>query len=271
MRADAEARPRARSRGQPGPGVCCLLAGTAAQLAGDDDAADALEEGAHRAAVTAPDVHALCLTQLALPALAREDWEEAGALVTRARAQVERHGLDAYPRARSCSRRRRSSAPTAGRVEEAQRDLAAARALRAQLTDFAAWYEVELPIVLARAAVRLSDANGARELLADARRCDRGGRSAVMLEAWLEESWAPARRVIGPASAPPSVADHGGAADPALPAHPPVVPGDRRAGLRVGEHGQDAGQRGLPQARRVVPLRGRDAGATARAARRLAA
>ena len=42
--------------------------------------------------------------------------------------------------------------------------------------------------------------------------------------------------------------DGGGAPHPAVPAHPPLVPRDRRAHLRVGEHDQDAGQRRLPQA-----------------------
>jgi hypothetical protein len=66
------------------------------------------------------------------------------------------------------------------------------------------------------------------------------------------------------------VAHDGRAADPALPADAPLVPRDRRARLRLGEHGQDAGERGLPQARRVLPVRGRDAGPPVGAARRLA-
>ncbi len=41
----------------------------------------------------------------------------------------------------------------------------------------------------------------------------------------------------------PTAMTRGGAADPPAPPHPSLVPGDRRADLRVGEHGQDAGQR----------------------------
>ena len=205
MRADAARAYELTPDGSPDRAMCCLLAGTAAQLQGDDaDAARTLQEAAHRAAVTAPDVHALCLTQLALPALAREDWEEAGALVTRARSQVERHHLDAYPSAALVLGASALSRAHRGRVEEAQDDLRLARDLRAQLTDFATWYEVELSIVLARAAVRLSDLAGARELLADATRAIRLLPEAVLLRQWLGDSWSRLDAVIGPASAPPS-------------------------------------------------------------------
>jgi LuxR family maltose regulon positive regulatory protein len=205
MRADAiEAYELARD-GSASRAMCCLLAGTAAQLAGDDhDAVRYLEEGAHRAAVTAPDVHALCLTQLALPALAQGDWEGAGALLTRARAQVERFGLCAYPVVALVLAASALVRAHRGRVEEAQRDLRDARDLQAQLTDFAAWYEVELGIVIARAAIRLSDVNGARGLLADASRGIRRLEGAAVLEAWLAESWAQLDSVLGPASVPPS-------------------------------------------------------------------
>ena len=40
-----------------------------------------------------------------------------------------------------------------------------------------------------------------------------------------------------------------------LPADASLVPRDRRADVRVGQHGQDAGQRGLPQARRLLAAR----------------
>jgi len=197
MRADAGRAHDLAPEGSPARAMSRLLAGTAAQLAGDDDAVALLEDGAHRAAVSAPDVHAYCLTQLALPALAREDWEEAGALITRARAQVERHGLEAYPASALVLAGSALVRAHRGRVEEAQRDLELARRLRAQLVDFAAWYEAELAIVLARVAVRLSDVNGARDLLADAGRAARRLGAAPMLDAWLAA-------VSGPTGATPS-------------------------------------------------------------------
>ena len=202
MRADAVDAYALTPDGSPSRALCCLIAGTAAQLTGDEpDAVRQLEEGARRAAVTAPDLHALCLTQLALPALAQGDWEGAGALLTRARAQVDRHGLGAYPVVALVLAASALARAHRGRVEEAQRDLREARELQAQLTDFATWYEVELCIVLARAAIRLSDVNGARDLLADASRGIRRLAGAVTLEAWLAESWAQLDSVLGPASA----------------------------------------------------------------------
>jgi LuxR family maltose regulon positive regulatory protein len=204
MRDDAASAYDQTPDGSPSRAMCCLLAGTAAQLAGDEGGALTLEEGAHRAAVTAPDVHALCLTQLALPALAGEDWEEAGALVTRARAQVERYRLDTYPTAALVLAASALVRAHRGRVEEAQRDFRVARELRTQLTDFAVWYEVELSIVLARAAVRLSDLGTARALLTDASRAIRRLPGAALLEAWLGESWTILDAVTGPASVAPS-------------------------------------------------------------------
>ena len=203
MRADALDAYALTPDASPSRAMCCLLAGTAAQLTGDAPVAvRQLEEGAHRAAVTAPDLHALCLTQLALPALARGDWEGAGALLTRARAQVDRYGLGSYPVVALVLAASALVRAHRGRVEEAQRDLAAAHELRAQLTDFATWYEVELSVVMARAAIRLSDVNAARDLLAAARRGIERLPDAVTLEAWLEESWAQLDSVLGPASAP---------------------------------------------------------------------
>ena len=191
--------------GSPQRALCCLLTGTAGQLAGDDALGTAaLEEGAHRAAVTAPDVHALCLTQLALPALAREDWEEAGALVARARAQVERYRLDAYPTAALVLAASALVRAHRGRVEEAQRDFRVACELRTQLVDFADWYDIELAVVLARAAIRLSDLGGARDLLTDAGRAIRRLRGRGAAGGVARGSWAILDAVLGPASVAPA-------------------------------------------------------------------
>jgi LuxR family maltose regulon positive regulatory protein len=203
MRADAEDALERTPDGNPGRALCCLLAGAAAQLAGAErDAVRQLQEGARRAAVTAPDVHALCLTQLALPALVQGDWEAAGGLLTRARAQVDRYGLGAYPVSALVLAASALVRAHRGRIDEAQCDLRDARELAAQLTDFAAWYEVELSVVMARAAIRLSDVTGARDLLADASRGIRRLPGAVTLEAWLDESWTQLDSVLGPTSVP---------------------------------------------------------------------
>jgi LuxR family transcriptional regulator, maltose regulon positive regulatory protein len=203
MRHDAEAAYALEPDESPWRSLSCLLAGTADQLSGRrEEAVRNLQQGARRAAVAAPDVHALCLTQLAVLALTEEDWEEAAALTSRARSQVDRHGLA-------------NSAPAAlvfgasavvrahrGRVDEAQRDRRAATRLKATLIDFAPWYDIELRILLGRAAVRLSDINGARIALAEASRLMRLVPEADALQAWLQDAWARHDAFVGPPSRP---------------------------------------------------------------------
>ena len=205
MSADAERAYAREPEASPWRASFCLLDGTAALLTGrPDDAAGRLLQGAHRAAVTAPDIHAACLTQLAVGALAREDWEEAAEHITRARAQVTRNSLGDYPTAALVFAVSAIVRAHRGRVEAAQTDFHAARRLRGRLTDFAAWYMVELDVVLARAAVRLSELVAARELLASATRTIRLVPDADMLAAWLEDSWAQLDLVLGPEAAPPA-------------------------------------------------------------------
>jgi len=205
MRRDAERAFALEPAGSPRRAACRLFGGTAAQLAGRaDEAAAHLQEGARRAGVTAPDVHAACLTQLALTALAEDDWETAGELVTRARAQLERYGLADQPPAALTIATSALVRARRGRVEAAQQDLDAARQLRERLLDVASWYEVELAVVLARCAIRLSDLAGARDLLAGAGRTIRELPDATMLASWLEESWAQLDLLLGPEQTPPS-------------------------------------------------------------------
>jgi LuxR family maltose regulon positive regulatory protein len=205
MREDAARAYDVEPDASPWRAMCCLLGGTADQLAGRGDAAARLlQEGAHRAAVLAPDIHALCLTQLALLAVEREEWEEAAGLVTRARAQVERHGLGAYPTAALVFAASALVRAHRGRVEAAQDDFRVARRLRSELTDFAGWYEAELSAVLARAAVRLSDLQSARELLTDAGRVIRVLPDAATPAAWVEALWAQLDAMSGPACALPA-------------------------------------------------------------------
>ena len=172
----------------PWRAVCSLLAGVAAHLSGASERAVAqLEDGARRAAVRAPNVHALCLTQLALLALERGDWEEACELSTRARAQVDRHGLgDDATMAIVFA----VSAVVRGqrwRIDDARADAAHAARLQEQLTDFAPWYEIELDVMLARSALRLSDVNAARDALGRAGRRLSRLRGAPALEQWVRE------------------------------------------------------------------------------------
>ncbi|HEY7075060.1 MAG TPA: LuxR C-terminal-related transcriptional regulator [Solirubrobacteraceae bacterium] len=189
MRTDATHAYALGAGDSPWRALACLLFGTANALAGEAAAAvRRLEEGAHRAAVTAPHLHALCLTQLAVLDIADEDWESAAALVARARSQVDRYSLAADATsalvfaASAVVRARR------GRIEDARADLAEAARLRDALTDFAPWYEAELGVLMARAAIRLGDVAGARDLLSRAtRHVARAGDPPVLAE-WLEDA-----------------------------------------------------------------------------------
>lgn len=171
MSADAAHATALLAPDSPAQALCRLAAGVAAHLLGDRDAArPTLEDGARRAAVQAPQLHALCLAQLALLALDDGEREEAAGLISRARAQVERFRLDRHPSSALVLGVSALVRAQRGRIEDAGRDLAAAGALRERLADYAAWYEVELELVLARAALRLSEIGEARRRTAVATR-----------------------------------------------------------------------------------------------------
>jgi LuxR family transcriptional regulator, maltose regulon positive regulatory protein len=164
--------------------LCCFVSGAARRLLGQDEEARAeLEEGARGAAVSAPQVHALCLAKLAVLALEAEDWEEAAALITRARAQVDRHALGRHPTTALVFAASAVVRAHRGRVEGAQEDLQEADRLRAGFTDFASWYEAEVGVLLSCAALRLSDVRGAREHLDRSSRLARRVPGAVALDA----------------------------------------------------------------------------------------
>ena len=206
MEKDATQAYRLEPEDSPWRSLCCLLTGTAQLIAGrHDEAVRQLEEGARRAAVAAPDVHAVCLTQLAVLSLMEEDWEEAAGLITRARSQVDRHGLAGTATVALVFAASALVRGHRGRVEDAQSDLGAAMRLQAQMVDFAPWYDVELRILMSRAAVRLSDATEARTALVAASRRIRRIPEALVLDNWLQDAWAQLDAFTGPASAPASV------------------------------------------------------------------
>jgi LuxR family maltose regulon positive regulatory protein len=185
---DDAARAAAQLSGDDlGIALCHFVAGAARHLLGDRERARAeLTSGARRAAVAAPVLHALCLAQLAVLAVEREDRAEATELVARARAQVERHGLQDAP---ACALVFAASAAVRaqdGRAEDARADLAHTTRLQEALIDFAPWYEAELRILSAWAAWRLCDVPGAIAHLNDAARYVRLAPEATVLTAWLD-------------------------------------------------------------------------------------
>ena len=149
---------------------------------GDREAARGpLEDGARHGAVAAPLVQVLCLAQLGVLALEEDDVETAEVCISRARRQVERTGLGDCPLAALVFAASALGRAQRGRVDEAQRDMREGTRLLATLADFTPWYEVEARLLLARAALRLSDVVGARTLLAEASRLARRAPDAVVL------------------------------------------------------------------------------------------
>jgi LuxR family maltose regulon positive regulatory protein len=192
----------------PSGGACralaCFFGGVASQLLEDrDEATRQLKEGARNAAVLAPQVHALCLSQLAVLALERADWYEVAELSTRARAQVDRHGLRSTPTTALVLAVSAVARAQRGRIEDAWSDLQDAARLQETLTDFAAWYGTEVHILLARAALRLSDAGLARVQLNEATRMVRHATGAVALQRWLDGTLEQLEAFTPPESAQP--------------------------------------------------------------------
>ena len=166
-----------------------LLEGTACHLLGARERAHALlEEGSRRGVVGAPSVNALCLAQLALLALDRDDWALATELAARARSQIERFRLAAYPTMSLVLAVAALTQAQRGRVQAATEDGAEATRLLDAMDDFVPWYVAEVRIVLARAALRLSDVVGARALVEGAALAVRATPDAPVLGAWLEDA-----------------------------------------------------------------------------------
>ncbi len=173
----------------PWRSMCCLMDGTGLLLRGRaGEAREQLTEGARRGAVAAPHVQVLCLTQLALLAVDEPDWQVAEMLASQARAQIERSGLGEYCSAALAFAASAFVRAHLGMAEEAAADLRAGTGLMRRLDEFAAWYEVQTRIVLARAAARLDDVTLAQELLVEARRGIRQIPEASLLAAWLDRA-----------------------------------------------------------------------------------
>jgi LuxR family maltose regulon positive regulatory protein len=166
-----------------------LMAGVAAHLAGDRDAAhQALSDGARGAAVwNVPLVQILSLAQLALLAAADDDWPTARILASQARAGVDRAGLIARPSIALAMAVSAYVNAADQRRSEALADAAAARALLARMRGFGAWFEVETAAALAAAGAELNEPIIASQFLAAARLRLADLPDAPMLAAWLEE------------------------------------------------------------------------------------
>jgi LuxR family maltose regulon positive regulatory protein len=191
MAHDAE-RAYAAAPGQgPLRAFACLLLGTSRCLAGDEaGAGERLDEGARRAIIDASLVRALCLAELVLLAAERDDWHHAAELADAGRATVERRGLQGEPIAALVYAASAMALSHQGHVELARCDVDAAARRLDLLPDIAPWYGAMVRLALARAELRLSDAQAARRLLTGASRLVRQTHGAGGLQAWLDRGWA---------------------------------------------------------------------------------
>lgn len=173
-----------------------FLEGVARHLTGNGEGAwAALEEGARAAGAGSPHLQSLCLAQLALLAIERDDRPAGEALAARARAHAER-GLGGYATSALAYAVSAEAQAHAGRVDAARADMRDAERLLSALTDFSAWYEAECRVALARAALRLSEVPRARVLIEDARAQLRRAPGTEVAHGWVESAEAQADRVV---------------------------------------------------------------------------
>ena len=167
-----------------------LFEGVGLQLLGrQTEAYERLEQGAHRAAMDAPDVRALCLVQLALLADDAGSHDDAAVLVARARAHVESLGRERCPTDALVLAVSAMKLAERGFVDEASRDLREATQLLDELVDFVPWYEAEVRVALARAELKLSNVAQAKQQLNEAARVLRATGDAPVLRQWLDAAW----------------------------------------------------------------------------------
>jgi LuxR family maltose regulon positive regulatory protein len=168
--------------------TCLFFEGVARHLTGDRARArQQLQEGAHRAAVSAPLFQTACLAQLALMATEEGDLDRATTLTARAGAQIERCGLDQCPMVALPIAVSATLLANRGRMEEARAELRHALELLGEIAEPSPWYEIECRILMARATLRLNGLTGAREHLAMAAAALRKTPDAGVLTEWFEE------------------------------------------------------------------------------------
>ena len=150
----------------------------------------------------------------------------------------------------------------------ARMTLVAAHRTRPLLTHALPWFSVHARLELAKAHLALSDASGAATLSREAdeilRRRPALGTLVAEAERGTSKTLDGRRPVVGLGIH----ADNGRASPTAAADDPPLVPGDRRAAVRLPQHRQDPGDLGLPEARCVQSERGDRTGDRARVGRR---
>jgi LuxR family maltose regulon positive regulatory protein len=120
------------------------------------------------------DVASLCLAQLAVLALERDDVEIAGELALRARKAIAAHELSKHPTLALVFAVSAAAGVSQRRVDEAKAAASQCVSLTGMLEDFAPWYLAEARILLE---------------LADASRLARRTPGAVVFQRWFDDAW----------------------------------------------------------------------------------
>jgi LuxR family transcriptional regulator, maltose regulon positive regulatory protein len=167
MRADADEAARKFAAANFMPGVTPLLQGTARVLCGDLDGADAFfaEAEALEEERGAPDTTAVTLCERSLVAMARGQWDQAGALASRAAAHLSQAGVEGSYAAALTSAVQARAAVHRGDVPAASRELTNALRLRPLMTYAHPHWAVQLRIALIRVHLALNDLTGARTIM----------------------------------------------------------------------------------------------------------
>jgi LuxR family maltose regulon positive regulatory protein len=167
MRADAdEAVRRFAAESFPTP-TPALMQGIARILCGDPDGGDASLKDAVSIGeqVGSPEDVAVALCERSLVAMARSQWDRAGALADQARTVLRRAGIEeSFATALICALRARA-AMHRGDVPAARRELLSAQHLRPLLTSAVPYLAVQARLELARVHLALADPVGARTLM----------------------------------------------------------------------------------------------------------
>jgi LuxR family maltose regulon positive regulatory protein len=147
--------------------VPALLQGMARVLSGDLDGGDAaFQDGVSIGEqVGAPEILPVALSQRALVAMARGEWDEAELFAGRARAAVRRAGIEqSFATPLVCAAQARA-AMHRGDAAAARRELVSAQRLRPLLTHTLPHLAVQARIELIRVHLALADLAGARTLM----------------------------------------------------------------------------------------------------------
>jgi hypothetical protein len=184
----------------------------------------------------------------------RQQWSEATPLAEQALTMVSAGHLNDYimsPLVHTVAAR---TALHRGNVSRAKLHLVPAARLRPLLTYAVPWGAVQTLLEMARAYLMPDDAAGARTVLRQARDILQLRPDLCVLPDQAEELHAK----LGTTREGPRGVDalHGRAASAPAAGDLPLLPGDRRATVRLPTHGEDPGDLDLPQARRLLAQRG---------------